>query len=134
VKPKERKALGKYIRWVADEMELRDWHIDLMRESAEKGTLAQVHPTFGRKHVEVRFCARFRALPPEEQRNTVVHELVHLHTAAMQSQVEKDLEQHLAQGTDRVFFDSFQRNLEYAVDGLANALAKHMPLISWPKS
>lgn len=130
---RDRAELGRYIRWVADAIGLRDWELDLMLEPAEEGHVAEVDPTFGRRHAELRFCAKFRERDPEAQRNAVVHELVHCHLAPLQSQVEDDLDQLLGKPADLVFSLAFRRNLEYSVDALAEAIAEHMPLIAWPK-
>lgn len=132
MRKRDRKALGEYCRDVADRIELRDWHIDLSHEPAGDPAWATSECIFGRRRVVLRFCEEFRSLTPDDQRNVVVHELVHCHLAALQSQLERDLERHLGLGADRVFFDSARRNLEYAVDGLASALAKHLPPIEWP--
>ena len=131
---RERKVLGEYIRSVADAMELRDWTLELSHGPPDlEDSFAEVTPTDGRKIAVIAFCEEFRRLEPTKQRMIVVHELVHCHTAMVQHQVERDLEKHLGLPVDRIFFHSFRRNLEYAVDGLTHALAKHLPLIEWPK-
>lgn len=119
--------LDQYVRKVADAMGLRDWRLDVKGEPPEYA-YAQCRPTDGQRHAELRFGSDFEALEPERRRAIVVHELVHCHIAQLQWQVEKDLERHLGPSTDRVFFDSFRRNVEYAVDAIAEALAPHLPL------
>lgn len=134
MKKKDREELKRYIRWVANEMLLADWTFDVKWESpSDPDALANCTPIFGRKRATLRFCDDFRNLVADEQRDTVVHELIHCHFAPAQCQVEKDLERHLGVQADQLFFESFKRNVEYAVDGLAGAIAKHMPLIEWPK-
>lgn len=134
MRKRERKALGNYLRTIADLMELRDWHLDLSHGLPDADdAIATCEPIFGRKKAVFRFCDGFENLPREEQRNTVVHELVHCHLAAAQGVAERDMEGVLAAESDRVFFRAFRRNLEYAVDGLANAIAKHMPYPEWPE-
>jgi hypothetical protein len=139
VKKRDRKALGRYCRELADRLELRDWTINI--EHAELGnagtdgerTLADVDTTTGRKLVQVRVCSDFRAFDREKQRHVLVHELVHVHLAALQEQCEYDVADLIGKPADAVFCRSFRRNLEYAVDALASALAKHQPLIDWPE-
>lgn len=136
----DRKELGRYVRYVADEMGLRDWHLELLAEPPDGQaigddhiTLADVSPSPGRRHATIRFCADFRELNPETQRMAVVHELVHLHLAPLQHQCENDLSAEMLGGpASHVFFCGFRRNLEYAVDAMTCALAPHLPLIDWP--
>lgn len=39
----------------------------------------------------------------------------------------------MQQQTYEVLMAGFRRNIEFAVDGLASALAPSLPLIDWPK-
>lgn len=127
----ERQALYRYIRWVANEMELRDWTIELLRETCEDGAYAVVYPTFGRKIAEIKLTENFRELAPETQRHTIVHELVHCHLEPAANMVYKDLEDYLGKQTDQIFWNGFKRQIEYGVDAIAAAIAKHLPLIDW---
>jgi hypothetical protein len=122
VKKRDRKALFAYIRSTADEMGLRDWEIRLSDEPAREGKGASVGCVFGRKFAS-----------PEDQRDTIVHELIHLHLEPASDMVYRDLEKILGRPADAAFTNGFDRQLEYAIDGLAGALAQHTPLIEWPK-
>lgn len=134
MRKRDRKALCGYIRWVADTMDLRDWVFDVSYEPpSDPEAYATCRPILGRRRAVLKFCADFREMEPDVQRNTIVHELVHCHMAGLQSQAELDLESLLGKPTDAVFFSAFRRNVEYAVDGLAGAIAKHMPYIDWPE-
>lgn len=132
MKKRDRKTLARYIRQAADALELRDWTFDLMRKPSEEDAYAMVWPTYGQRNARIAFCANFRDLEPELQRGTVVHELIHCHLAALQSQMENDLDGHLSSVAESLFFRSVRRNLEYAVDGLERAIAPCLPLIDWP--
>lgn len=110
---------------IADLLELRDWHfiwdgpID-----PEDDKAGQCITIYGRKiaHISI------EAGTPEELRHTLVHELVHCHTDPATVLVQRDLENLLEERVDRVFWVSFRRAFEYGVDGLATAIAKHVPL------
>lgn len=127
----ERKVLGGYVRDTADAMELRDWTIELMHDPCEDGAMATVNSPFGRKLARVWVCEDFRERSAEEQRDTIVHELVHLHLESAASMVRTDLEEHLGKQADKLFFDAWRRLFEYGIDGLSAAIAKHLPLIDW---
>lgn len=133
MKKRDRKALGRYIRAVADEMGLRDWNLHLLNEPADDDCNAQACIIYGRKRASIRVCEGFRDFEPERIRHSVVHELIHCHTAAMDNLVEHDLDEHLGIPTAAIFHAGYRRHAEYAVDGLADALAPHMPLIEWSK-
>lgn len=130
---RDSKALGQYIRWIADEIGLRDWTLHLLDETADEDCNAQTRLIFGRKLASIRVATEFRELEPERIRQTIVHELVHCHFAAATNQVEHDLSEHLGSQASNLFFAGFLRNLEYGVDAVAGALAPHMPLIDWGK-
>lgn len=130
---KDRKVVGDYLRSCADAMELRDWHIDYSREEldADGDAAADVDVLYGRKRARIRLRAGFKDLPREDQRHIVAHELVHCHVEVLLDMARNDLEQLLGKPADHVFWLSYKRQLELAVDGLTTAIAKHLPLIEW---
>lgn len=130
---RDRKALGRYIRFVADAMELRDWTFVLSHDPAPDDCHAHITNTYGRKLAVIQVASDFRSAPPEQQRQTICHELVHCHLESSTNMVLNDLSEHLGKQADWLFWESFKRQIEYGVDALASALAKHMPLIVWPK-
>lgn len=126
--------LGDYIRWVANEIGLRDWAFLLQRdEPDDKEALAVVCPTYGRKYATVRVCHEFRGIRPEEQRATIVHELLHCHLVLATDAVQQDLNNTMlmSRPTYLMFWEHFKRMVEYAIDGMADAWAKSLPLIDW---
>jgi hypothetical protein len=127
----EQATLTTYIRTAADEMGLRDWRIELLDEPCDEDCNAQVRLIYGRKVATVRVSGDFRCFDLERIRRTVVHELVHLHFAAMTNQVEHDLDGHLSKQALDIFFSAWARDFEYGVDAIATAFAVHMPLIDW---
>ena len=47
---REQKALGAYVRWVADRIGLRDWHFTVFYQHDEgDDTIAICNPTYGRR-------------------------------------------------------------------------------------
>jgi hypothetical protein len=133
VTKRDRKALADYVRLVADEMGLRDWEIRLAEHPAEPGKCASVEIVYGRKFATLEVPDTFKSeQTPEDQRDSVVHELVHCHLESMANMVQNDLESLLGRPADSLFFAGFTRQYEYGVDGLAGALAKHLPLPAWP--
>lgn len=133
MRKKDRKALGRYIRHVADLMELHDWRLHLQDEPSEDDCNAQTRLIYGRKVAEIKVAEGFRFIEPERIRQTVIHELVHCHFAAISNQVGNDLGEPLGKQAADLFYEAWLRNFEYGVDATAAALAPHMPLIGWPE-
>lgn len=138
LKKKHRKAFGYYVRWIADEMGLRDWRFEIEWRDPEEDRHVSGHvrgascdPVPGRRMATLGFDDGIRKQDPEELRETVVHELVHCHLAPLWAQLRQDLLSPFGQETYDAFLASVERNMEFGVDALSVALAKHMPLIDW---
>lgn len=126
-------ALAVYVSCIASKLELRDWTITVNRRPCDDGAYATIYPTYGRKVADVHFVENFRDLDRDVQRHTVVHELVHCHLESAANMVYRDVEAIVGKPADLVFYSGFKRQMEYGVDGLATALAQHMPHIVWPE-
>lgn len=126
--------LGDYLRWMANEMGLRDWSFTLDRAAAPDDSNAEVWPCAGRKHATIKVCADFRELKPDEQRMSVVHELTHCHLVLATDCLRLDMEKALGEHMQRPLWEIFHRLIEYGVDGIAVAWAEKMPLIDWEQT
>jgi hypothetical protein len=115
-----RKEFEPYFRDLADRMGLRDWLIFISPERPRDATdVANVLCWEGRKRATIRLSEDFLGDTPEDQRHTACHELIHCHFAAAT---------HIAeQGLGNVQ-SAFMLNMEFGVDGMADAIAPHMPL------
>jgi hypothetical protein len=129
----EWEELKRYVRAMADLLWLRDWTLIVSREEpGEDGWIACCEPITGRKAATLRFRNDFRERDPETQRQTVVHELLHCHTAQPWHLVRVTLPKELGQSAYNLFCDAFRNELEYAVDAIADAVSGSFPLIQWP--
>jgi len=118
---------GEYLRELADQLALKDWTVVTLESPAEDNCVAQSQCTYGRKRISISFQVGFDRLPPEEQRQTCIHELLHAHWGAM-DQVIHDTKN--SQNKDWVlrFSDTIHLHHEYGVDALADVLAEFMPM------
>lgn len=131
--------LDTYVRGLADDMGLRDWtlRIDLTepdgpeRQDGQRWG-ASANPLPGRKYGIITLGSTALDSEPEDLRETVVHELVHLHFAALVDQVRNDLDDFVPPAAFELFNASFTRNLEYGVDALAEVIASHLSLPKRP--
>lgn len=117
-----RQAFAPYVRDLADRLRLRDWTVVVKDDEPEdKDSHASIHCVYGRKRALLRLSDDFLGDDPEDQRHTVVHELLHCH-----------LDDAYWYAIDRIGGDAaarqaFDRFAEKAVDGLADAIAPLMP-------
>jgi hypothetical protein len=139
MRKRDHNALREYLRDLADALELRDWTVALAVGDPSGPARADGHrwgasseSIPGRKHVTVTFPPDVRDWEPNELRVTACHELIHAHLAPLSEMWRVDLYQHVARPTYELFNDGATRWLEYAVDALADATARHQPLIEWP--
>lgn len=127
----EWKCLGDYARERADDLGLRDWWVRIEKVSSEEDALASCRVIRGRRLVYIRVCEGFREEKPDEQRSTIIHELLHCHMAAMEWVVSAT-ESALGSSAYAICHEGFTDALEHAVDGIAESIAEKYPLISWP--
>jgi hypothetical protein len=115
-----KQAFAPYLRTLADLMGLKDWQFTIADGPAGETALASVKPWYGRKGATIWLSESFLNNAPEEQRYVVTHELIHCHTEAGW-EIADDAMPDEAKA-------AFKRMMEYAVDGIATALAAHLPL------
>jgi hypothetical protein len=139
VKKRDRKELGRYVRWCADEMGLRDWTIEMLHGEPSTDIAAYdaevidaaVECVFGQKLAVVTVPDRIRDQTREEVRHTIAHELTHCHLADLAEQGQHFLRQ-LSPAAQDAAGRAYVLALEHAVDGIAKEWARHLPLIDWP--
>ena len=111
-----------YVRDLANRMGLRDWAFEIPRTQPDDTEAnAAIFCAFGRKHGEIRLSDSFlEDSTPEEQRQTLCHELAHALFAPMHQFLRDTLDEHA--------FKAYLLLFEYGIDATADALAPHMPL------
>ena len=124
---KRRRYWGRYARDLADRMELRDWTINMMIRPAEEGADAACQCLSGSKTANVMIGLNFDGLSPEQQRQTICHELLHLHLSGIE-RVIIDAKQTINKYWFDIVFTGIGTHMEHAVDAIADGYAKAMPL------
>lgn len=89
--------------------------------------MASMQCTYGRKAVTIRFGVGFESRDREEQRSTLVHELLHVHFWQV-NQTIHDVQQRYSKSWLRMVDAAVTRETEYAVDAIADIVAPFMPL------
>lgn len=117
-----------YLRWLADKMALQDWTVGIAVDAAEDGANATVHRSRGRKMAMVALKPDWETnYSPEEQRQTLVHELLHCHVMGCDILLADARENH-----KKSWMMHLELNIgvqqEYAIDAIAQVLAPFLPL------
>jgi hypothetical protein len=119
-----RKRFGPYLRQLADLMGLRDWTVFIHEDPPDDPSLAaEADCRFGLKRINVAVSEKFLKFDPEEQRQTLCHELIHAHLAPMHHYLHRVLKDEQWEG--------YRIPMEYGVDGMAQEWALHLPLPLW---
>lgn len=120
--PDEADAIQLYIDQLKHLLGLSQWDAFLSATPSEDTTNASVHPVYGRRVVPIAVNRNWWSYSPEVQRNTLVHELLHVvHNA--QTEVIRTAPTSVWQ------WRTFERETELMVDHLAGVLDQYMP---WP--
>ncbi len=111
-----------FTRETASKLGLRDWTLWISRERfpKAKGIAADFTAIFGRKHAKIRFCRNFRRL--DEPEVTVAHECIHAHFNELDA-LCRDAARQMPKGAAKLFLETWDRQMELAVDALAEAWA-----------
>lgn len=128
--------VGAYVRELADQMNLRDWQIDVSLDPDEEPEeaftgderTACVACATGRRCAFMWVDPSYRAkATPEDFRATVVHELLHIHFHLLR-EVTARLAFYHPRRTALILMSTWDNQMEYPVDALAEAFAPLFPL------
>lgn len=121
--------LGQYVRDVADEMNLRDWTLEVhVRPQDEldeyQASCAVVHL---RSYAIISFLDEWPTWTPGRLRQVTCHELLHCHTEKITT-VVVHLRERMSVAASQLAERTYRAALEYAVDDIATAWAETLPL------
>lgn len=124
-------AFSRYLRALADAMQLRDWVIELRRERPADSTawasieVCRWHQT---AWVRVAWPEFFDTRSPDRQRVDLVHELVHVHLDRPH-QLMDDIAGMFSENTaTQLAKDRHEVEIEVATEALARVIAPFMPM------
>lgn len=127
-------ALQAYVWEIRDMLRLRHWDVFLAAEQAEDDANASVHPTPGKFVAGIRLAEHWFDRTPEDQRNDIVHELLHLVHRDQAEVIRCGLQDsgYLPAKAFALLWRLFELHTEAMVDHLAGVLAPVMPLPDLP--
>jgi hypothetical protein len=128
------RSLARYTFKVAKELGLG--HLDLELHSAgpnahglgSQRAAGEYEGIYGRNAGIIRVTKDFDCIPPEEQRVTIVHELIHAHTAQVRDFVHRSVAGVMTEAAFDIFQIAYRQQDELFTETLAQALAPKVPL------
>jgi hypothetical protein len=117
--PTRRQKWAPYVREIADRLALKDWVIDVDDDGPkDQSAHASIWIAHGRKRATIYLSDEFLADSRPEQRQSIAHELIHVHNGPYWDAVSR------ATDDDK----NIRMLMEYSVDGLADGVAPLLPL------
>ena len=126
-------ALEAYIWQLRDLMGLHRWDLFIAAERAPKGARAAVLPSDGRAIAGLSFCKGWFDSTPDDMRNDIVHELIHIIHRDQTDLVRLSTFDVLERSTYIVLASAHKSATEVMVDHLTAIIAPFMPLPNFTK-
>jgi hypothetical protein len=119
--------LKTYVREIQVRLGRGETDIRIGEHHSDEGTYAQVNPHEQAAEAEIRFSPDFYSDTPQGQRNTVVHEVLHLHFVGVDDVVHAWVDK-LAPVDYAMLKRMMVRQEERIVDFMARIISPFMPL------
>jgi hypothetical protein len=117
-----------YVREIADRLGRKDWAFLLDRRAPQNDALAETNVTYGVASSMIRFSTQFPSLSLEEQREIVVHEILHAHHDRIDTHIFHAIEANGSTALLTMLRKCVSNDIEMIVDALATAIAPLFPL------
>lgn len=118
--------------WLADSLgrlSLSHWHVKVLKEPAPSDCYADIDPHAQAYRATLRLSHDFWVQTPEEQRNTLAHELSHLLLARLDQMAEK-----LEQSNGAVWYSAWEPQWDDATERVADTVGLLLsPLLELPE-
>jgi hypothetical protein len=126
-----RAELGAYLALAAGVLRLDGWTVTVAAEPADDDAVAQIDAPWAQRRAVVRIGAEFWRSGPEDQRDALVHELLHLVVMPAWQLIDELLDDELSARAARVAWLGFTQHMEYSIDQLAAVIGPQLPLPSF---
>lgn len=128
-KPDRYAALETYVAACLPVLNLGNWKVTILTDVAPEDRYADIEPNDQAQTANLRVGNLFWAQKPEEQRLTIVHELIHLHLCRLDQTVDR-LEPVLGSAAWAPWAAVYEDVYERATDAIAEMLAPQVDLPS----
>ena len=126
-KPDRYAALETYVAACLPVLNLGNWKVTILTDVAPEDRYADIEPNDQAQTANLRVGNLFWAQKPEEQRLTIVHELIHLHLCRLDQTVDR-LEPVLGSAAWAPWAAVYEDVYERATDAIAEILAPQVDL------
>lgn len=121
-----------WLRAAGDLLGLRDWRITATAFVAQNGAHASTFIRDRSDAIEVAVSREFPSRRPDEQRETLIHELLHPHFHRVTQLASELIEHELGKRTEAVIDAAVAFQEELAIERLAKAIAPFYPAVELP--
>ena len=128
-KPDRYAALETYVAACLPVLSLGNWKVTILTDVAPEDRYADIEPNDQAQTANLRVGNLFWAQKPDEQRLTIVHELIHLHLCRLDQTVDR-LEPVLGSAAWAPWAAVYEDVYERATDAIAEILAPQVDLPS----
>ena len=128
-KPDRYTALEAYVAACLPILNLGNWKVTILTDVAPEDRYADIEPNDQAQTANLRVGNLFWAQKPDEQRLTIVHELIHLHLCRLDQTVDR-LEPVLGSAAWAPWAAVYEDVYERATDAIAEILAPQVDLPS----
>jgi|688.fasta_scaffold192910_2 hypothetical protein len=128
-KPDRYAALETYVAACLPVLNLGNWKVTILTDVAPEDRYADIEPNDQAQTANLRVGNLFWAQKPNEQRLTIVHELIHLHLCRLDQTVDR-LEPVLGSAAWAPWAAVYEDVYERATDAIAEILAPQVDLPS----
>jgi len=126
---KRQKRIQAYVDELAATMGLADWVIKVSLEACDDDNLAEISCSYAQRNAEMFLSDRWDNFPPDEQRATITHELVHAELAPYTQHIDVLVKALVdREELSRTAAASLSHMEEIVVDQIAVAWADKLPL------
>jgi hypothetical protein len=126
-------ALESYVAELQEALNVANWKVSVAREASDVEAWADINPHEQNYTAELRVSHDFWRQTPEQQREVLVHEVLHIVTARLDQTVEA-LEEAFGKVVWAIFEPQYVNATERVVDHLAKVLAPNLPLPAFQKA
>ena len=116
-----------YLAKLQSLIRLNDWEITVdftpVNDDMDFESFAEITPALSARRATLRFGRKFFSIPSNEQRQTLLHELIHLHLAAIHEMASDTVTALSDEKGFAAFNGAYDVAMEITTDGLADAFA-----------
>lgn len=126
-KPDRYAALEAFVASAMPILNLANWKVTILTDVAPEDRYADIEPNEQAQTANLRVGNLFWAQKPEDQRLTIVHELIHLHLCRLDQAVDR-LEPVLGSAAWTPWAGVYEDAYERATDAIAELLVPLVPI------